>query len=170
MKKPYPVPKQFLGAFKCGHRTSAHEFIDDDLAYTLLNKILDSNWTDLQSISELEYITKFNNEYHKNVVSKESPLHPCHCPAHKKGDRHLQECPRKLVSDRENCRNRDLSSIMKDSLVSTEPMYSIDDDMDQDAFLNENRNLHSHEDILIDLISSDEFQASIDRTKKKQKN
>lgn len=166
MKRPYPVPKQFLGAFKLGHRASSKEFIDDDLSYTLLNKILDSNWTDLQAIAELEYITKFNNEYHKDVVKK-GDTNALHQEQIVEGEFDCKGNPltyRKDCHNRGNSRDRDISSKLKDSLVSDAPLVG-DYEMEHDTFLNTNRDLYNHEDTLIDLISSKEFQ---DSKKKKQ--
>lgn len=65
--KKRTIPKEFLGAFQKGHRKSAREFIDEDLAYRLLERT--ENGCE-ESRRALEWLTKFNNEYHKNVIKK----------------------------------------------------------------------------------------------------
>lgn len=59
------VPREFLGAFKQGHRRSSVEFIDEELSHLLLAKTLAGCE---QSRTELEWLTRFNNEFHKGVV------------------------------------------------------------------------------------------------------
>ncbi len=64
------IPKKFLGAFKKGHRNSAREFIDEELA----NKLLDlAQSGDKKAEKALEWLTQFNNEYHKAVIKKDDP-------------------------------------------------------------------------------------------------
>lgn len=144
MNKP-SIPKQFLGAFKAGHRASAREFIDEELSYQLLNKILRSNWQDKESITQLEYITKFNNEYHKNVVKKGSET-----------DLHNTEELRKDCYARENARNRDIMSKERYKVQSIEPniLEGESDALRTDTFINKNRNLADHEDTIISLIQA----------------
>jgi hypothetical protein len=144
MRKP-AIPKQYLGAFKAGHRASAREFIDEDLSYSLLNKIVDSGYTDTESMETLAYIAKFNNEFHKNVI--------------KKGDEaalHKDEDMRKDCYDRENSRNRDIMSRERNQLVSIEPRIVDNEggEIKLDAFLNKARNLSNHEDVILDLLDS----------------
>lgn len=76
------VPKHFLGAFKRGHRRAAQEFIDDDFSAMLLLRVD----FDPRAREALEFLTKFNNEYHKNVLKKGDPeaLH--------QGDEARKEC------------------------------------------------------------------------------
>lgn len=78
-RTPFPkkILKRFIGAFKAGHHFAAKEFIDETLSYRLLRKIIKSKWQDIESIELLEYIAKFNNEYHKAVIKKgdEDALH-----------------------------------------------------------------------------------------------
>lgn len=69
MRKPQ-IPARFLGAFKAGHRVSTREFIEEELSYELLNKIIDSNWTDQESIDQLDYLTRFNNEFERGQLKK----------------------------------------------------------------------------------------------------
>jgi hypothetical protein len=64
------IPKKFLGAFKRGHRPTSREFIDEKLAYELLNKALAG---DLEASKELEWLARFNNEYHKAVLPEDDP-------------------------------------------------------------------------------------------------
>lgn len=147
------IPKQFLGAFKAGHRASAREFIDEELGYQLLNKIIDSNWEDKEAIQQLEYITRFNNEFHKNVIKKDDP-------------KALHKTPEQVkdLYSRENARNRDIMSVDRkkrlDTVIQTDEGYvdALNDEdsfvprSKQKAFLTQNRNLDNHEDVLIDII------------------
>jgi hypothetical protein len=109
MGRPY-IPKRFLGAFKVGHRASAKEFIDEELAYKLLKRILDSNYSDLDALKALDYLTKFNNEYHKAVI--------------KKGDRTALHKTKKMRQERyqaNNAKNRDIMSILRHKTESLTP-------------------------------------------------
>lgn len=93
------VPIRWLGAFSKGHRASAREFIDDEFSYGLLDKALNG---DEKAASALDYLSKFNNEYHKNVIRKDDPnaLH------------HTDTLRRDLYA-RENAKNRDIMSVRK---------------------------------------------------------
>lgn len=64
------IPKEYLGAFKKGHRKSAREFIDEELAYRLLERA--QNGCE-ESRKALEWLTQFNNEFHKAVINKTDP-------------------------------------------------------------------------------------------------
>ena len=64
------MPKEFLGAFKKGHRQSAREFIDEELATVLLKK---ARAGCEESRAALEWLTRFNNEYHKAVIKRGDP-------------------------------------------------------------------------------------------------
>ncbi len=89
------IPREYLGAFKAGHRASSRPFIDEELAKRLLRKVIDENCE--ESKAHLEYITKFNNEYYKAVV--------------KKGDEnalHYTDALRKDCYNRDNQRRRDV--------------------------------------------------------------
>lgn len=66
----FNIPREFLGAFKKGHRKSAREFIDEELSVELLKKALAGCE---ESRKALEWVTKFNNEYHKAVIKKDDP-------------------------------------------------------------------------------------------------
>lgn len=94
------IPKQFLGAFKRGHRKPSRNFIDESLSYELLERVLKSGYEDREAIEALAYLTRFNNEFHKNVIKKGDPeaLHD--------SDERRRQC-----YARENARNRDLMSI-----------------------------------------------------------
>lgn len=88
------VPKEYLGAFKRGHRLSSKEFIDDEFSLELLNK------GDEKSLDALKFLTKFNNEYHKAVL--------------KKGDLkalHNTDVSRKECYSLNNRRNRDAMNV-----------------------------------------------------------
>lgn len=79
------------------------------MAKSLLKKVEESNYTDLESIKALDYLHKFNSEFHKNVV--------------KKGDKSALHRSKKLRRDcyaRENARNRDVLSMRRDRVVSLE--------------------------------------------------
>lgn len=64
------IPKEFLGAFKKGHRQSVREFIDEDLAFKLLEKVEQGCE---EARSALLWLTKFNNEFHKDFFNKDEP-------------------------------------------------------------------------------------------------
>ncbi len=61
------IPREYLGAFKKGHRKSAREFIDDELSYTLLER---AEAGCEESRKALQWIAQFNNEYYKNVIGR----------------------------------------------------------------------------------------------------
>lgn len=136
------IPKEYLGAFKAGHRQSAREFIDEDLSYALLKKIIDTGCE--ESKKALAYITKFNNEFHKAVV--------------KKGDTealHNSQELRKSCYDRNNSRNRDITSRENKFLQSIEPTTREEEDgtsAPRDSHLNANRDLEKFEDVVVELI------------------
>lgn len=64
------IPIEFLGAFKAGHIKAVRPFIDEELPTKLLKKVLKGCE---RSRETLAYITKFNNEYYKNVIKKGDP-------------------------------------------------------------------------------------------------
>lgn len=102
-------PKRWLSCFKAGHRVASREFIDEELAKSLLKRVEDSQYTDLEAIQALDYLHKFNSEFHKNVL--------------KKGDRNALHRSKKMRRDcyaRENSRNRDVVSMRRDKLQSLE--------------------------------------------------
>ncbi len=85
------IPKRFLGAFKKGHRKSAREFIDEELAFKLLDL---AEKGDQEAIKALDWLTQFNNEYHKAVINKadKNALHGT--------DRLRQECNQRSYATR----------------------------------------------------------------------
>lgn len=104
------IPRRFLGAFKAGHHAAAKEFIDEELSYKLLKRIIDSNYEDLEALKALTYLTKFNNEYHKAVI--------------KKGDLkalHFEEPMRKERYGANNAKNRDIMSKLRFLVESITP-------------------------------------------------
>lgn len=105
IKNDLHIPKRFLGAFKVGHRPSSKEFIDEDLSRVLLKRVLESNYEDTEALHSLEYITRFNNEFHKNVVRRDDTerLH--------KTDNQVKD-----LYSRENSKNRDVMSVRKGNL------------------------------------------------------
>jgi hypothetical protein len=93
------VANRFLGAFKCGHRFSAQEYIDDDFAFELLEKF---NKGDDKAGEALEWIAKYNNEYYRGVLKKndKSAIHNT--------DRLYKE-----ATDSHNQRRRDIISAIR---------------------------------------------------------
>jgi hypothetical protein len=61
------IPKEFLGAFKAGHRLDARSFIDDEFAHGLLALVKAGND---EAKALLDWICQFNNEFYKCVFSK----------------------------------------------------------------------------------------------------
>lgn len=107
------IPKRFLGAFKIGHRVPNRPYIDEELSFQLLNKILASNYTDLESIQQLDYITQFNNEYYQARAPKNSnPLHI--------SKEHI-----KANGDANNARRRDIMTREYNFLSSIEYPFSL---------------------------------------------
>lgn len=158
------IPKQYLGAFKQGHRVSAREFIDDEFSYQLLERILDSNWTDEEAMKNLAYITKFNNEHHKNVVKAIKPKNKKAI----KDQLHNTKALVKDCNDRENARNRDIISRNRDKIYSIfEEVYEGSDYLnesldDENSFTTTNSryaeevNTLLYEDMLVDAIDNRE--------------
>jgi hypothetical protein len=66
-----PIPKEFLGAFKAGHRAVSRTFIDEELSYRLLSQWIDDGCVEAKEA--LEWLTRFNNEFHKNIIKKGDP-------------------------------------------------------------------------------------------------
>lgn len=100
------VPREFLGAFKAGHHPSAKQFIDEELSYELLKRVVYDS--DEQAREALEYLTKFNNEFHKGTT--------------KKGDKNALHNTDELRRDcyaRVNAKNRDVFSKCAVFLVGT---------------------------------------------------
>ncbi len=110
------IPKHFLGAFKCGHRDISKEYIDEELSGKLLRRVLDSNYQDAEAVELLTYLTKFNNEFHKNVIKKGDP-----------DALHNTDTLRKDCYARENSRNRDIMSYRKGSKIYMEEYENIGD-------------------------------------------
>lgn len=146
MAKTPRIPKQFLGAFKAGHRPSAREYIDETFSWELLKKIQDSNWTDLEAIHALEYITRFNDEFHKNVIKKDGHA------------LHSTDALRKSCYGRENSRNRDVMAILMEKVVSMDAnTYNTDsDDTKADNtgkyHPDKNNRTYNQEDIVISIL------------------
>lgn len=138
------VPKEFLGAFKQGHRANVRDFIDDEFAHKLLKQVQKNN--DPEARAALEWLTKYNNEYYRGVLKKNDPK------AIHNTDKLYKE-----ATDAHHARRRDISTVERHTMVSYEsPGPRISDDVDRaldEQFLNQNRNLN-HEDHLIDLIEA----------------
>ena len=99
------VPKEYLGAFKRGHRQASKEFIDDEFSHELLKK---AEQGDEKAIKALQFLTRFNNEYHKNVLKKGDP-----------NALHASDAQRKECYARTNRVNRDAMNV-HNGLVSME--------------------------------------------------
>lgn len=93
------VPKEYLGAFKRGHRLASKDFIDDEFSFKLLYDALAKNQ---KAIEALKFLTKFNNEYHKNVLKKGDP-----------NALHHTDSQRKECYSRNNRLNRDALNVNK---------------------------------------------------------
>lgn len=135
------IPKEYLGAFKAGHRAGSREFIDEELSYQLLEKILSTGCE--ESKKQLAWLTKFNNEYHKHVLKKGDANALHHTPENRK------DC-----CDRKNARNRDIISRERKFIKSIEPTAFETEDginLSLDLHLNQNRDLN-YEDTLIELL------------------
>lgn len=119
-----PIPRQYRSAFKQGHRVSAREYIDDELAHLLWER------GDPKSLETLEWIAKFNNEYYGAFLKEKEGMHD---KKHHKG-----------INDRANARRRDLMMVAKYGVVSIE-------DTDPNC-LDPHRIAGQLEDLLIELI------------------
>ena len=98
------LPKEFLGAFKAGHRRSSKEFIDEEFSFRLLKKV---NEGCEESKRILEYLTKFNNEFHKCVIRRgdASALH--------NGEKFVTEEFREELDHTNYSRRNDLYAIVR---------------------------------------------------------
>ena len=113
------IPKRFLGAFKCGHRKSQQKYIDDELSQQLLDIVMENSIKDeygnitylpSKELDALDYITKFNNEYHKGVISTDgSALHTNEL-SNLTGKYGQPITLKKACQDLHNARNRDIST------------------------------------------------------------
>lgn len=126
------IPREYLGAFKAGHRAKSREFIDEELSYKLLDKVMSEGCE--ESRRALEYLTKFNNEFHKNVL--------------KKGDPNALHNTDEL---RKACYNRNYALVKDDYPMTGRGKVSLDDHPKMESFFNSSLSL-SHEDHLIELI------------------
>lgn len=68
MAKRGRVPKEYLGAFKAGHRATSREFIDDEFSFELLAR---AETGDEKAKEALVWLAKFNNERYKCVFKKD---------------------------------------------------------------------------------------------------
>lgn len=67
------VPVRFLGAFKMGHRLSVQDLVDEDLSWSLLRRVEDSDYQDSEAVVALDYLTRFYNELYRGVLKKGDP-------------------------------------------------------------------------------------------------
>lgn len=101
------IPREFLGAFKRGHRKSSKEFIDEELAERLLEKALGG---DKDAEAALHWLTRFNNEFHKGVIKKDGP-----------DNLHATPVLYKNCNDRNNARNKDMFTAL-DRVATGDPL------------------------------------------------
>lgn len=118
------VPKEYLGAFKRGHRRASREFIDDEFSQDLLKRALAG---DTKAEEALKFLTRFNNEFHKGVVKKGDP-----------DALHKSDTARKECYAQNNRRNRDALNV-NNGLLSLEFVryYEIITDDEQTYLLEE---------------------------------
>ena len=102
------VPRQYLGAFKCGHREKAKEFVDEDFSRELLARITASKGKDKKAVEALTYLTKFNNEFHKAIINKSDTT-----------ALHNTDKLRRDLYSKENSRSRDIYAF-KERQISLE--------------------------------------------------
>lgn len=136
------IPKEYLGAFKCGHRPSAREFIDEELSFKLLERIIQFNCE--ESRMALAWLTKFNNEFHKNVIKKGDT----------KAIHHTDEL-RRQCHRRENAKNVDIMSVRKSQLIYTSSFsnFCYEPDIEDDSdFQRSSKQSSYSEDKLIESI------------------
>ena len=98
-----------MSCFKAGHRVASKEFIDEEFAKDLLEKIEESQYTDKEAMATLDFLHKFNSEYHKNVLKKDDPT-----------ALHQTKKLRRDCYSRENGRNRDILSMRRDKVLTHE--------------------------------------------------
>jgi hypothetical protein len=156
-KKGQRLPKEYLGAFKCGHRKGVREYIDEEFSYELLEKVQRG---DERAKAALEWITKYNNEIYRGVLKKNDP-------------ESIHNTPElyKLATDGHNARRRDLLSAVKSGKIGTVLIQAGEDPSVVCTLLNRSRNLN-HEDTLIDIVCSHtraELQVVVAGEKKKHK-
>lgn len=58
------VPKEYLGAFKAGHRHAARAYIDEEFSFQLLKRVEQGC---AKAKEALEWLVKFNNEHYRGV-------------------------------------------------------------------------------------------------------
>ena len=120
-KKARNIPKEYLGAFKKGHRFSSRDMIDEELSWELLERIekaKKAGKTDKEAEEALAYIARFNNEFHKNVIKKNDPE-----------ALHNTDELRKDCYARENAKNRDVMSVQnREEEVKTQKNSNFNDD------------------------------------------
>lgn len=97
------VPKQYLAAFKCGHRENAKDSINDDFSKNLLNIIKTSN--NPNEVKEAEkallFYTQFNKEWERGSISKKDS-------EERKQDFHSTDDERRIIYARNNARNKEV--------------------------------------------------------------
>jgi hypothetical protein len=136
---PKKVPKQFLGAFKHGHRKGVREYIDEELSIQLLARVENG---DKKALEALEWITKYNNETYRGVLKKNDP------EAIHNNDKLYKE-----ASDAHNARRRDLLCNLHSGKVQGQIINASENPALFDIYVNKSRNLESHESSMIDLMS-----------------
>lgn len=107
------IPPDFLGAFKAGQRPGTQEYLDDEFAHELLDRIIASNYQDAEAIAHLKYLAQFNDEFEKDFIrtTGREPLH-------------ATEAERLELHRRNNARNRDVFSRENSNLKRFAPTDS----------------------------------------------
>ena len=63
-----PIPKEYLGAFKKGHRHASKVYIDEELSFHLLKRVEQGC---SKAKEALEWLVKFNNEQYRGVYKRD---------------------------------------------------------------------------------------------------
>ena len=134
MRNQKRIPKEYLGAFKSGHRRGVREYIDEDFSFQLLQK---AESGDVKALEALKWVTKYNNETYRGVLKKNDPN-----SLHNTPELYKDAC------DGHNQRRRDTMCVIK----SGNPGAVGVNLGDNPGILNEAR-LLNYEDTLISLVS-----------------
>lgn len=126
-----------LQAFKCGNKKSVREYIDEEFAFSLLEK---ADRGDSEAIHALLWLSQFNDEYYNGFLRKNDPA-----------ALHNNDRLYKSVTSQGNARKRDLVTALRTGKLAADPILpSID---------------FNHEDKVLDLISIKRAHSVWDRSK-----
>lgn len=138
----FKVPKEFLGAFKHGHRRGVREYIDDELSYELLRK---AKAGDKQALKALKWITKYNNEIYRGVLKKGDPK-----AIHKTKKLYKQ------ATDSHNARRRDALCVLRSGKFGppcTNILFLDEKPKFLDHHISKDQNVSEIEEIFISLVT-----------------